>query len=68
MLWSTFVLIVAKDNNYDKIILGIDPGTNIAGYGIIGITKNDMSLISMGIFDLRKEKRGARAELHELTS
>jgi crossover junction endodeoxyribonuclease RuvC len=56
MLWSTFVLIVAKDNNYDKIILGIDPGTNIAGYGIIGITKNEMSLISMGIFDLRKEK------------
>jgi crossover junction endodeoxyribonuclease RuvC len=47
---------VAKDNNYDKIILGIDPGTNIAGYGIIGITKNNMVLISMGIFDLRKEK------------
>jgi crossover junction endodeoxyribonuclease RuvC len=46
---------VAKDNNYDKIILGIDPGTNIAGYGIIGVTKNTMTLISMGIFDLRKE-------------
>jgi crossover junction endodeoxyribonuclease RuvC len=46
---------VAKDNNYDKIILGIDPGTNIAGYGIIGISKSTMRLISMGIFDLRKE-------------
>ena len=46
---------VAKDNNYDKIILGIDPGTNIAGYGIIGVSKNNMTLISMGIFDLRKE-------------
>ena len=46
---------MAKDNNYDKIILGIDPGTNIAGYGIIGISKNDMTLISMGILDLRKE-------------
>ena len=55
-LFSTFVQEVAKDNNYDKIILGIDPGTNIAGYGIIGVTKNEMSLISMGIFDLRKEK------------
>jgi crossover junction endodeoxyribonuclease RuvC len=49
------VLRVAEDNNYDKIILGIDPGTNIAGYGIIGITKSTMSLISMGVFDLRKE-------------
>ncbi len=45
----------AQDTNYDKIILGIDPGTNIAGYGIIGVTKNSMTLISMGIFDLRKE-------------
>ncbi|MGB1037096.1 MAG: crossover junction endodeoxyribonuclease RuvC [Bacteroidia bacterium] len=47
---------MAKDNNYDKIILGIDPGTNIAGYGVIGILKGDMTLLSMGIFDLRKEK------------
>ncbi len=35
--------------------MGIDPGTNISGYGIIGIRKNEMELISMGIFDLRKE-------------
>ena len=54
-LWLHLLLSVAKDNNYDKIILGIDPGTNIAGYGIIGVTKNSMKLISMGIFDLRKE-------------
>jgi len=39
----------------ERIILGIDPGTNIAGYGIIGVNKNEMTLISMGIFDLRKE-------------
>ena len=30
----TFALSVAKDNTYDKIILGIDPGTNISGYGV----------------------------------
>jgi crossover junction endodeoxyribonuclease RuvC len=53
------VLSVAKDNNYDKIILGIDPGTNIAGYGVIGISKDTISLISMGIFDMRKEKNHA---------
>lgn len=46
---------MAKDSIYDKIILGIDPGTNIAGYGIIGLKKSDMTLLSMGIFDLRKE-------------
>jgi crossover junction endodeoxyribonuclease RuvC len=46
---------VAKDNTYDKIILGIDPGTNIAGYGVIGIKKNQLNYISMGIFDLRSE-------------
>lgn len=46
---------VTKDNTYDKIILGIDPGTNIAGYGVIGISKNNMTLLSMGIFDMRKE-------------
>jgi crossover junction endodeoxyribonuclease RuvC len=50
---------VAKDNNYKKIILGIDPGTNIAGYGIIGVNKNELGLISMGIFDLRKEPNHA---------
>ncbi|MDG1721166.1 MAG: crossover junction endodeoxyribonuclease RuvC, partial [Bacteroidia bacterium] len=46
---------MAKDNTYDKIILGIDPGTNIAGYGVIGIKKNQLNYISMGIFDLRSE-------------
>ncbi|MEY2925138.1 MAG: crossover junction endodeoxyribonuclease RuvC [Bacteroidota bacterium] len=35
--------------------MGIDPGTNIAGYGVIGVKGNRLSLISMGIFDLRKE-------------
>lgn len=48
-------LTVAKDNTYSKIILGIDPGTSIAGYGVIGVIGNSLHLISMGIFDLRKE-------------
>jgi crossover junction endodeoxyribonuclease RuvC len=41
---------VAKDNTYDKIILGIDPGTNIAGYGVIGIKKKSASLYQYGDF------------------
>lgn len=38
----------------DKIILGIDPGTNVMGYGIIQITNNKMSLIAMGSIELSK--------------
>ena len=41
-------------HDFDKIILGIDPGTNIMGYGVIGIVKKDFHLISAGIIDLSK--------------
>ena len=38
----------------EKIILGIDPGTNAMGYGIIKIVNNKASMVAMGIIDLRK--------------
>lgn len=38
----------------DKIILGIDPGTNIMGYGVLKVTDNKASLVTMGVIDLRK--------------
>ncbi len=38
----------------DKVILGIDPGTTIMGYGIIQITQNKPELITMGIIELKK--------------
>ncbi|MDC0249479.1 crossover junction endodeoxyribonuclease RuvC [Flavobacteriales bacterium] len=38
----------------DKIILGIDPGTTIMGYGIIHIKGNKMELIQMGVLHLSK--------------
>ena len=40
----------------DKIILGIDPGTAIMGYGIIHIQENKMGLIQMGVLHLAKLK------------
>ncbi len=40
--------------NYDRIIIGIDPGTTIAGYGVIGIRQKEPHLISLGVIDLRK--------------
>lgn len=40
--------------DYDRIILGIDPGTNITGYGLIGILKKEPRVISLGVIDLKK--------------
>ena len=40
--------------DFDKIILGIDPGTIILGYGLIGITNKKMTLISTGVVRMSK--------------
>ncbi len=42
-----------KDN---QIILGIDPGTLVMGYGLISINKSNVSLIEMGVLHLSKYK------------
>jgi crossover junction endodeoxyribonuclease RuvC len=39
---------------FDRIILGIDPGTIVMGYGIIGINKKQVSLITLGVLHLEK--------------
>lgn len=39
----------------ERIILGIDPGTTIMGYGIIGSSGKDPVYQDMGVLDLRKE-------------
>jgi len=38
----------------DKIILGIDPGTTIMGYGLIQIKEKKMELLQMGVLHLSK--------------
>lgn len=38
----------------EKIILGIDPGTNVMGYGVIKIQDNKPSMVAMGVIDMRK--------------
>lgn len=38
----------------EKIILGIDPGTNIMGYGVLKITGTKPTVVSLGVIDLRK--------------
>lgn len=38
----------------EKIILGIDPGTNVMGYGLLSVNGNKAKMIAMGVIDLRK--------------
>lgn len=39
---------------WDKIIIGIDPGTNVMGYGLLGVKGKKPSLIVMGVLKLSK--------------
>lgn len=39
-----------------KIILGIDPGSNVMGFGILEISGNTPKMLQMGVLDLRKTK------------
>ncbi len=42
----------------EKIILGIDPGTNIMGYGLLKIVDGKAQMLTMGVIDLRKAGDG----------
>ncbi len=39
---------------WDRIIIGIDPGTNVMGYGILGVKGKKPSMIAMGVIELKK--------------
>ena len=39
----------------EKIILGIDPGTNVMGYGVIKAIGQKAEMVAMGVIDMRKE-------------
>ena len=39
----------------ERLILGIDPGSNVMGYGLLRVTsRNEPELVDMGVLDLRK--------------
>ncbi len=40
----------------EKIILGIDPGTNIFGYGVVEITGSQINLIALGSINVSKKE------------
>ena len=39
---------------WDRIIIGIDPGTNVMGYGILGVKNKKPEMIAMGVIELSK--------------
>lgn len=40
--------------DYERVILGIDPGTNVMGYGILGVRGRKPVMIAMGVLRLSK--------------
>jgi crossover junction endodeoxyribonuclease RuvC len=51
---STTTVIKAPRIVKERIILGIDPGTNVMGYGLIKVTDNKPEMLAMGILQLNK--------------
>ena len=45
-----------KSSQPEKILLGIDPGTNVMGYGVLRVCGNKAELVVMGVIDMRREK------------
>lgn len=44
-----------KPADYNRIIIGIDPGTNLMGYGVVGIApKRKPEVIALGVIHLSK--------------
>ena len=51
LLFSIFIVLKMKK---DKIILGIDPGTNIMGYGLIKKNNTKIELLYLDVVLLNK--------------
>lgn len=52
--------VVKRNAAREEIILGLDPGTNVMGYGVIMIRSGDIKLLQFGVIQL------SRFESHEL--
>lgn len=39
---------------YDSVIMGIDPGTNVMGYAVLGVTGKTPEMVVMGVIKLNK--------------
>jgi len=59
LIFTQTLLVGRKESKIlvkEKIILGVDPGTNVMGYGIIKITGSKLELLDAGVLSMKKEK------------
>ncbi len=47
---------VATRSKAERIVMGIDPGTNLLGYGVLKIKGRSAQMVAMGVIDLRRVK------------
>ncbi|MDE6301277.1 MAG: crossover junction endodeoxyribonuclease RuvC [Muribaculaceae bacterium] len=40
--------------DFERVILGIDPGTNVMGYGVLGANGKKITVVTMGVIRLSK--------------
>ena len=57
VLFANIVVIVyiCTDMDKERIILGIDPGTQLLGFGVIKVLGKKAEYVDMGVLDLRKD-------------
>ena len=46
---------MTNEGKAEKIVLGIDPGTNVMGYGLLRLRGNKAMMVAMGVIDMRKQ-------------
>lgn len=51
---ATDSTVVQRVKDFERVIIGIDPGTNVMGYGILGINGKKPQLVAMGVIKLSK--------------
>lgn len=56
---------MAEKTGYDKVIMGIDPGTNVLGYAMLGVKGKNPEVVVMGVIELHKIKDHYR-RLHRI--
>ena len=54
---------MADEMQWDRVIMGIDPGTNVMGYGVIGIKGKRLSMIAAGVVTLKDMRTGNQRQV-----
>ena len=48
------VTVDERVKKYERVIMGIDPGTNVIGYGVLGINGKKPEVVVLGVLELSK--------------